>query len=142
MKLVDLNLLLYAVNADSPHHRAARACVEELLSGEHLVGLPWVVILGFVRIATNRHILSKPLGVAAAIEIVDGWMDGPNVQTVTPGTGHWAILRGLLLDTGSAANLTTDAHLAALAIERSAELLSTDSDFGRFKHLKWRNPIA
>ena len=91
MILVDLNLLLYAVNTGSPHHRKAKRWLEEVLSGDESVALPWVVLLGFLRITTNRHIL--------------------------------------------------DAHLAAIAIGHGCELCSTDSDFGRFDHLRWRNPI-
>jgi uncharacterized protein len=141
MRIVDLNLLLYAVNADSPHHAAARACLEELLSGGDLTGFPWVVLLGFLRITTHPRIMPRPLAVPQALEIVDGWLARPASRIVHPSESHWAILRGLLADTGTAANLTTDAHLAALAIANNCELVSTDRDFGRFKHLRWRNPL-
>jgi hypothetical protein len=38
--------------------------------------------------------------------------------------------------------LTTDAHLAALAIEYQAELASTDADLARFRGLRWFHPLA
>lgn len=47
----------------------------------------------------------------------------------------------LLSHLGTAGNLTTDAHLAALAIEYQAEVVSTDADFARFPGLRWFNPL-
>ena len=142
MKVLDLNVLLYAVNRDSARHEAAKDWVESTLSGEETVGLPWVVLLGFLRIATSRHILPNPITIDQAIAVVDAWLAQPPVVALTPGDEHWAILRGLLSEAGSAGNLTTDAHLAALALEHGAELCSTDADFARFPHLRWVNPIA
>jgi len=142
MKLIDLNLLLYAVNSDSVLHRQAKTWLEEVLSGDEPIAIPWVVLLGFLRIATNSHIFPNPLEVTQALGIVDGWLAQPNVQLLSPKMRHWLILRSLLIETGTAGNLTTDAHLAALAIENGAELCSTDRDFFRFSRLKWTNPIA
>ena len=141
MKLVDLNLLLYAVNIDSHPHQKAKAWLEEVLSGDEPVALPWVVLLGFLRISTNPHIFPRSLTVLTALEIVDGWLGQPNVQLLSPQIGHWKILRSLLVESGAAGNLATDTHLAALAIENGAELCSTDSDFARFPRLHWTNPL-
>jgi uncharacterized protein len=142
VKLVDLNLLLYAVNRDAPHHVKARGWLERTLSGEETVALPWIVILGFLRITTHPRVLSRPLSVEQALEVVDGWLSRSNVITPPAGDEHWAVLRPLLADSGTAGNLTTDAHLAALAVEGDCELCSTDTDFGRFPNLRWMNPIA
>ena len=141
MKLVDINVLLYSVNKDTTHHKIARLCWENLLSGEETTGLSWIVILGFIRIITNGRIMTNPLDVDRALALVDEWLQQPNVQIVSPSNRHWAILHQLLSDLGSAANLTTDAHIAALAIENGASLYSFDSDFSRFNNLKWINPI-
>ena len=140
MRLIDLNILLYAVNADSPRHRAARTWVEATMT-EDSVGLPWVVILGFLRLATSRQVFSNPMDAAEAIDIVDGWLQRPNVVALVPGRDHWAILRSRVSGSGVAGNLTTDAHLAALAIEHGCQLCSTDTDFARFAGLDWLNPI-
>lgn len=141
MKVIDLNLLLYATNRDSPRHADAKAWIEETLSGEETVGLPWVVLLGFLRISTSHHVLPRPISIEKALEVVDGWLAQESVIAVNPGEEHWRIFQGLLSEAGSAGNLTTDAHLAALAIEHGAELCSTDSDFARFPALRWRNPL-
>ncbi len=142
MKLLDLNILLYAVNRDAPQHKGAKVWLEKLFAGEEMIGLSWVVILGFLRITTNRRILPKPLDIVGAMAVVDDWIDHPLVAAVQPGAEHWSIMSELLSHSGAAGNLTTDAHLAALAIEHGCELVSTDADFGRFTGLRWVNPLV
>ncbi len=142
MTLVDLNLLLYATNSDSPAHPVAKRWVEDILSGDELVAIPWIVLLGFLRISTNPRIMERALTPAQAIAIVSGWLSRPCVRVVHPGDRHWAVLKDLLLESGTAGNLTTDAHLAALAIENGCELCSSDGDFARFRRLRWRNPLV
>jgi toxin-antitoxin system PIN domain toxin len=99
------------------------------------------VVFGFVRIVTNPRILAEPLSVSDAIAYVNGWFEQPCVQIVEPLDGHWGLAASLLEQAGTAGNLTTDAHLAALAIQHGCELCSTDTDFGRFPGLRWRNPL-
>jgi uncharacterized protein len=138
----DINLLIHAYNSDSPVHAPARAWWEDLLSGTRPVGLGWAAILGFVRVATHRQVLTNPMPVATACGHARAWLAQPYVSTLDPGPGHAGILFDLLESLGTAGNLTTDAHLAALAIEHQAELHSTDADFGRFSGLRWVNPLA
>jgi len=140
MRLVDLNVLLYAVNRDSPQHEAVRSWWEAALSGDEPVGLSWLVLLGFLRLATSAHVFPRPLTPDQAVERVEAWLAHPNVRVVHEREQHWPILRELLAQTGTAGNLTTDAHLAALAISHGATLVSCDADFGRFPHLRWQTP--
>jgi len=142
MILPDVNLLLHAYNSDSSRHLAARRWWEGLLNGTRPVGLSWATVLGFIRIATHRQILTSPLPVAAACAHARAWLAQPYVAIIDPGARHAEILFGLLESLGTAGNLTTDAHLAALAIEHQAELHSTDADFSRFQGLRWINPLA
>jgi uncharacterized protein len=142
MILPDVNLLIHAYNSESNRHKAARDWWERTLTRPRPVGLPWAVILGFIRIATHRKILENPLRPADAIRRVQSWLAVPAVQVLTPGEAYTDILFGLLEHLGTAGNLTTDAHLAALAIEYQAELASTDTDFARFPNLRWFNPVA
>jgi len=137
----DINILVHAYNSDSRRHAFARKWWEETLTRPRPVGLPWATMLGFIRIMTHRGILGNPMTVADAIRRVRGWLNHPGVQVLTPGDSHGEILFGLLQDLGTAGNLTTDAHLAALAIEYQAEIASTDSDFARFPGLRWFNPL-
>jgi toxin-antitoxin system PIN domain toxin len=112
------------------------------MSGEETLGIPWVVVLGFLRLATNPRVFVAPLSMGKAIATVDRWFDRRPTTPLNPGERHWQILRSLLAESGATANLTTDAHLAALAIENGAELCSTDTDFARFRGLRWTNPLA
>ncbi|MGO9255233.1 MAG: type II toxin-antitoxin system VapC family toxin [Bryobacteraceae bacterium] len=142
MLIPDINILMYAYNVDSPHHGAARTWWETSLSQARPIGMPWAVLLGFIRIATSRQILINPLPAKDAIHDVRAWLDHPRVRIVNPGDRHAEILFHLLTNLGVAGNLTTDAHLAALAIEYQAELVSADTDFSRFPGLRWCNPLA
>ena len=141
MKVADLNLLVYAFNRNAPHHPAARRWLEQRLGGDETFGLSWAVVLGFVRLMTNPRIFDRPMSSERALAIVDGWLALPVVELVAPGERHWSILRALLTESGVAGNLTTDAHLAAIASERGAELASADGDFARFRGLRWSNPL-
>lgn len=142
MILPDINLLVHAYNSDSRVHAAAKRWWEDLLNGTQPVGLAWVAVLGFIRITTHPQILRNPMPVARACAHARAWLGQPYVSLIDPGTRHADVLFGLLQELGSAGNLTTDAHLAALAIEHQAELHSTDADFARFPGLRWVNPLA
>ena len=142
MILVDANLLIYAVNRDAPQHRTARRWFEQAVSGHEPVGLPWVCLLAFLRITTRPGILANPLTVDQAVGYVESWLKQPFVEAVAPGPGHWPILRQLLHATGTAGNLTSDLHLAAMAIERSASVCSADQDYQRFAGLEHISPLG
>jgi len=142
VKIVDLNLLLYAINRDAPHHARAKVWLERVLTDDEPVGLAWVTLLGFLRLATSARVFPQPLAPEQALAVVDSWVAHPAVTMVHPGDEHWRILRTLLEESGIAGNLTTDAHLAALALEHGAALHSTDADFARFRRLRWVNPLT
>lgn len=141
MILPDLNLILYAHNRDALHHTAAHAWWEDLLNGTGSVAIPWVVVLGFIRLVTHRSALITPMSPATALAHVRAWFARSNVERLDPGPRHVDLLDQLLSAVGTAGNLTTDAHLAALAIEHQCELHSNDNDFARFPGLRWRNPL-
>lgn len=142
MKLVDTNILIYAVNSDAPHHERARRWLESALSGTGPVGMSWGVLLAFLRVTTRRGILERPLPASDAVAFVDTWLQQPSVELVVPGPNHWAILRALITASGTAGNLTSDAHLAALALEGGWTLVSSDHDFLRFSGLSVLNPVS
>jgi uncharacterized protein len=142
MIVVDVNLLIFASNEDSPHHDRARAWWQRTLSGDEAIGLPWSVILGFLRITTHRRALTRPLTPEQATEVIDGWFRQSTVRVLEPTSRHWSIVKELLAPLGTAGNLTMDAHLAALAIEHGGRLFSMDDDFDRFEGLRWVNPLA
>lgn len=142
MKLLDLNLLLYAVDSEAAPHERARTWLEEVLSGTEAVGFAWTVLLGFARLSTNPRIYERPLGSGEALDLIDGWLAQPVGRVVEPTVRHAAILREILEPLGVGGNLVSDAHLAALAIEHGAELCSRDNDFDRFSGVRWIDPLA
>ena len=140
MILPDVNVLVHAHNSDSTVHEAARRWWDGCLSGPEGVGLAWVTMLGFVRITTNRRIVARPLAVSEVMGRIQAWLDLPHVHVVQPSATHFSRLREVLEGLGTAGNLTTDAHLAVLAVERGYVLYSTDTDFARIDGLRWVNP--
>lgn len=142
MILLDANVLIYAVDADAPQHASARRWLERTLSADIPVGLPWIVALAFLRVTTRAGVLRRQLSAEQAVGFIDEWLEQPYVELVGPGAGHWALLKKLLREAGAAGNLTSDAHLAALAIEGGWELATTDHDFRRFAGIRLVNPLA
>lgn len=140
MILPDVNILLHAVNADSPRNTHIRLWWDNCLAGPTPVYLPWVVILGFVRISTNPRLFDAPLSVDEAAGYIRSWLSQPPVRSIVPRDGHWDLVEKLLRQAGTAGNLTTDAHLAALAIQWDCTMYSTDTDFARFPGVKWKLP--
>ena len=142
MIVPDVNLLLYATVTGFPKHEPARVWLEDVLNGSTLVGLASPAVFGFIRIATNGRVLTSAMSVRDATDHVRLWLAQPNVRFVVPGPRHLEIAFGLLEAIGTGANLTTDAQLAAYAIEQDAELCSNDTDFGRFAGLRWYDPLS
>ncbi len=140
MILPDVNVLVHAHNADSAVHEKALRWWDACLSGSEGVGLAWAAMLGFVRITTNRKIVQRPLAVPDVMDRLGQWLALPHVHVAQPSDAHFARLRSELERIGAAGNLTTDAHLAVLAMERGYVLYSTDADFARFPGLRWVNP--
>jgi toxin-antitoxin system PIN domain toxin len=136
VRLPDTNVLLAAVNEDARGHRVARDWLAESLSGAEPTGFAWLALVGFVRLATKAAIFARPLSPSEALDLVDEWLARPNATALHPGERHPAILRDLLTSAGTAGNLTSDAHLAAIAIEHGAKFATFDSDFHRFAELR------
>jgi toxin-antitoxin system PIN domain toxin len=140
--VVDANLLLYAYDATSARHAAARAWVEKVFSDAAPVGLPWQTISAFLRIITNVRLPGDRFTANEAAEIVNRWLEQPNVQALGPGEQHWPLFRKMLVEGQAPGPLVSDAHLAALTIECGGVLHTTDRDFARFPGLRWTNPLS
>lgn len=142
MILVDTNLLVYAVNSDAPLHAPARDWLEETLSTDLVIGIPWLVMVAFLRLTTNPRVMQMPMSAEQALGYVNSWLQQPYVMPLNPGERHWALFNKLLLDSGTAGNLTNDAHIAAIAIEHGYTVYSSDNDFRRFDGLEHVNPLS
>jgi uncharacterized protein len=141
VKLPDANLLIYALDDASPRHRPAGEWLDSALSGSEDVAFTWHVLLAVLRLTTRSAVFARPLQPEEAFDVIEGWLAQPCATVLHPTTRHAAVMRGLLTPLGTAGNLTSDAHLAALAIEHGAVLCSCDSDFSRFPGLAWTDPL-
>jgi uncharacterized protein len=140
LKVVDANILIYAVNTDAEHHERSVRWIDEALSGGATVGFAWVVLLAFLRLATKPNVFRRPLSLAEATAQVDSWLAQPAALLLEPTARHLEVMSELLRSVGSGGNLVNDAHLGALAIEHRGTVVSFDSDFGRFPGVSWEAP--
>jgi toxin-antitoxin system PIN domain toxin len=140
--VLDANLLLYAYDSASAHHTKARAWVEDVFSAAEPVGLPWQTISAFLRIMTSPRLPGERFTVAEAVQVVDRWLEQPNVRLLAPGEDHWALFRRMMVEGQAPGPLVSDASLAALTTEFGGVLHTTDRDFARFPGLRWLNPLA
>ena len=142
MKLVDANVLLYAVNSDARHHDASRGWLDGALSGGETVAFAWIALLAFVRLSTRVDLFPAPLEVDAALDRVDAWIGSGPAVVVHPTVDHARVVRSLLQPLGAGGNLVNDAHLAALAIEHRCDMVSFDRDLLRFPGVTLHTPGA
>lgn len=141
MIIPDVNLLIYTYDSTSPWHKRAANWWASCLSGSTPVGISWVVALGFVRLWTNSRVFANPMPVDEAASHVESWLARRIVRIVNPGPRHAELLFGFLRAEGKGGNLTTDAHLAALAVEFRGVVYTADTDFLRFAGVQWLNPL-
>jgi toxin-antitoxin system PIN domain toxin len=142
MKLIDANVLLYATDRNAQHHGAAKATLDQVLGGTETVLLPWISLLAFVRLVTNPSVYQHPLDIDQALDLVTLWVKQAVATIPEADERHLLRLRELLTATGRGGNLVNDAHLAALATQYGATVLTFDNDFGRFPGVRWQRPIT
>jgi uncharacterized protein len=140
--ILDSNILLYTYSQTSPFHDAASAWLEQAMERREDLGLPWITILGFVRLAANPKAFGRYATTVQAIGVIEELTEQSNVQVITPGPAHLRILARILKEAQVTRSLVSDAHLAALAIEHNATICTNDRDFTRFPGLKILNPVA
>ena len=99
-----------------------------------------VPLLAFLRLSTKSAVFPQPLTVEEATTQVDDWLDAPAAALVSPTARHAPRLAGLLSTAGGGGNLVNDAHLAALALEHRAQIVTFDTDFARFPEVRWEHP--
>lgn len=141
MLIPDVNLLVYACMAGMPQHPKARSFWERALNGDEPVGLLPVVAFGFLRIVTNRKVFTPPLAATAAVDLLEEWLALPSVRLLCPAAEEVQAALALIRAQGTAANLTTDAQIAATALAQGGVVVTSDSDFKRFAKVKTRDPL-
>ena len=140
--LVDANLLLFAVDRRSRWHEQARSWMDDVLNGTQRVGLPWQSLAAFLRIVTHPRVSELPLQPDEAWGHVEAWLGAPAAWIPQPTAAHADVLGSLIRSYQLRANMVSDAQLAAVAIEHGLTIYSADTDFARFKEIRWQNPVA
>jgi len=141
MKLLDVNVLVYAHREDAPRHRDYRNWLQHLLSGPEPFGVADLVLSGFLRIVTHPGIFDPPTDPELALRFVQTIREAAEPVLIGPGPGHWSIFTRLVRESGCRGNLIPDAFLAAIAIESGCTWITTDRDYSRFNGLDWRHPL-
>jgi toxin-antitoxin system PIN domain toxin len=142
VKLVDVNVLVYAHRAEMKDHAAFRVWLEDLLNGQSAFGIAREVLSAFMRVTTHPRIFDPPTPLERAIDFANTIREAPTCVCIEPGPRHWDIFLELCRAAGAKGNLIPDAYLAALAIESGSEWVTTDRDYSRFPGLIWRHPLA
>lgn len=140
MLLVDANVLLHAVNRSAREHDTARSWLRDALAATEPVAFAWIVLLAFLRLTTHPAVFTRPMSAEQAGGTLEGWLSAAPALVVEPTGRHLYVLRGLLTAAGTAGNLVSDAHLAAIALEHDATVVSFDRDFARFAGVRSRVP--
>ena len=140
MLSVDVNVLVYAFDADSPHHTRARQVLHDsAVTREPLVLFP-AVITGFLRVVTDRRILTQPADPAEALAFLGGVVNWPHARVIDVGPRWWDAFAALAEEHAPRGAEVNDVGLAAMAMERGVTWVSFDRGFARFRGLDWVNP--
>lgn len=141
MRLVDVNVLVYAFREDAPGHADYRAWLDALVASDEAYAVADQVLAGFLRVVTHPRVFHPPTPLEPALGFVQAFRTRPNAVRIAPEARHWDIFVRLCRDTDARGNLVPDAWLAALAIEAGCEFITSDRDYARFPALRWRHPL-
>ena len=140
MKLVDANVLIYAADRESALHAPAIDWLDSALAGRETVAFAWISLVAYIRITTHPSLFANPNSAEGAMDAVAGWLDVSTTAVLEPGSRHIELLKKCVRDARGAGDVVNDAHLAALALEHRADIVSFDHDFARFDGVRWIKP--
>ncbi len=140
---IDVNVLLYASSAKSPHHAAAMEFLRQCQTDSTIWYLTWLTLMSFLRMSTHPSILSPPLRPDDAMRSVQSLLDLPQVRLLSEGKGFWDVYLEVTRGSAVRGKEVPDAHLAALLKQHGVvTLYSNDRDFLRYPFLRVRNPLT
>ena len=142
MNLCDVNVLIYAMREDTPHHVAALSWLESVLEGEEVFG--WHPLLGasLLQITTNRRIFAEPSSPEQCLEFINAIFAAPATQRIAEGERFWSLFTDLIVRYHIQGPRISDVYWAALAIEQSAAFCSAGRGFGQFAELQWHDLLT
>jgi toxin-antitoxin system PIN domain toxin len=142
VRLIDVNILVYAFREDAPQHPAYRSWLTSVVDGDEAYAVSDLILAGFLRIVTHPKVFARPTPIEEALGFAEAFRDQSAAVPLAPGPRHWSIFAKLCHEAATKGNLVPDAYLAALAIESGSEFVTTDRDYARFSGLRWRHPLA
>jgi uncharacterized protein len=141
--LLDSNILLYSKMNAMPQHKAVAAWLVQILSeGGNNVAVCETSVLSFLRIATNPKVFDPPLPHKEAASFVRSLLGHRDVQIFGPSAQHFSDLTAFMQKHKFHGNLVMDGHLAVLAINTGAVLVTCDRDFKKVPYLKVLDPLS
>lgn len=133
--LPDINVWLALVDGNHTHHPvAARYWTEQAATQTAFCR---VSMLGFLRISTQPHVLSRTLSHDEAWHAYRRFRALSEVRFLTEPENTERQFAALTLTTSLPHHLWTDAYLTAFALTGGYRLVSFDSDFQRFPNLNF-----
>ena len=140
---IDVNILLYASDADSSLHDAARSFVESCAKGDAVFYLAWPTVMAYLRMSTHPAIFRRPLAPEEALANMDVLLSRPQARVLAEGERFWSCYQALAQQLPMRGNLVPDAHLAALLHEHGIRRICThDRDFRKFPDIEVFDPCA
>jgi len=141
--LPDVNVLVYALRAGSPHHGEYAAWLAALVAGADELALHDVALSGVIRVSTNPRIMQRPSSPTVAMDFVSWLRNAPRAHWIPSSAATWEVFDRLVEDDpGIRGSVVPDAHLAAAALAHGARLATADRGFARFPGLRFFDPAA
>lgn len=143
MLVFDTNVLVYAVDEDSPFHDVCRDLVSQARRGESQSFVTWSICYEFLRVTTHANAPISPWSLLSAVAYLEALLSSPGFQVLTPTPSHATLLAQTASEHPDArGNLAHDLHTAVVMREHGVSRICTrDRDFRRFPFLKVVDPL-
>ena len=140
---IDVNILLYASDENSPLHRKATDFLAQCAAGPEVFCLAWVTIMSYLRMATHPAIFERPLAHEEAARNIEALLNLPHCRAVGEQDDFWNTYRKVTADVPTRGNLVADAQLAAILASNGVTTICThDRDFRKFAFLNVHDPLV
>ncbi len=143
MFAVDTNVLVHAIDEDSPFHAPCASALARWRVQPGAWFVTWGVLYELVRVVTHARVLRHPLSIGSAWRAVDALLASPGLRVLVATPRHAEVARAVIDESpGLTGNLAHDLHVAVLMREHGVRRIYTrDADFFRFSFLEPIDPV-
>jgi len=144
MFVIDTNILVYAVDKDSPYHDVCRSRIDGWRRGSAAWFLTWGICYEFLRVVTHPRVFRRPLTGEKAWGFIAALRASPSLDMLLPTERHGEVVAEVLGRVPHlAGNIWHDAATATLMLEHGIRQVYTrDMDFHRFPFVEPLDPLA